>query len=216
MTKKGIIERIQKDGIWGSLFPRKYDFEGMLAEQGRQTSLFMERLRDWLDQRPRAEPADLVAMAHEVDAMRYDMEDKLMDAFSTPFDRQDIYTLSRRMDDILNDAVETAEEMYAFGVEPDDTIRGMVASLMDGTGHLAQAAGILSSEKERVEEIIPLVRESIHRIEDLYIAGMTRILSGHDPMTAMRKREIYHHLRDAGMSLRETQYILHKAVVGLP
>lgn len=216
MTKKGPIEHIRKRGIWESLFPRKYDFEGMLAEQGRQTCLLMERLRDWLDRRPLTDPADLVAMARKIDAMRYEMEDKLMDAFSTPFDRQDIYTLSRRMDDILNNAVETAEEMYAFGVEPDDTIRGMVASLLDGTGHLSEATGILSSRKERVEEIIPLVRESIHRMEDLYLSGMAGILSQDDPMAAMRKREIYHHLRDAGTSLRETQYILHKAVVGLP
>jgi len=205
-----------KRGLLECLFPRKYDFEGMLAEQGRRTCQLMESLLNWLDESPLSDPAGLVAMARDIDKLRYDMEDRLMDAFSTPFDRRDIYTLSRRMDDILNDTVETAREMYAFGVGPDDTIRGMVGSLREGVAHLTDAAAILSSDTERVEEIIPGVRDAIHRIEDMYIDGMAEILAGSDPMAAMRKREIYHHLRDAGTSLRKTLYILHNAVVGLP
>ncbi|HPX73563.1 MAG TPA: DUF47 domain-containing protein, partial [Methanoregulaceae archaeon] len=58
-------------------------------------------------------------------------------------------------------------------------------------------------------------REAMHRIEDLYIESMGILLNSDDALGAMKKREIYHHLRDAGRALRYTVDILHKAVVGI-
>jgi hypothetical protein len=34
-------------------------------------------------------------------------------------------------------------------------------------------------------------------------------------MAALRKREVYHHLRDAGRALRNTADIMHRTAVGL-
>ncbi|MBN1167304.1 MAG: DUF47 family protein [Methanospirillaceae archaeon] len=197
------------------IFPVRYDFEGMLEQQAAMTLQGITTFYTWMQEVPLQEPAGIEQQAALVDQMRYDLEEKLMDAFQTPFDRQDLYALSRQMDYILNFSKETAREMYVFGVQPDKATLAMAKALLCGTRHLAQGVRVFPLKTNEVKEIIPQARNYLHQIEDIYIQSMAALFSTDDPMDAMRKREIYHHLRDAGRALRKTLYLLHKAAVGL-
>lgn len=207
--------REKRRGLFDTIFPREYDFEGMLAHQAGRTLAGVQAFASWLEKIPLTEPVILGQIETEVDEIRYHLEEKLLEAFSTPFDRQDIYSLSRQMDYILNFTRETATEMFAFGVEPDEHIRKMVGGLLYGTEQVSAAVRIMSSDQKQVEQAIRKARKAMRTIEGDYIAGMQDLFSTGDPMTALRKREIYHHLRDAGRALRATVDILHKAVVGI-
>jgi hypothetical protein len=147
--------------------------------------------------------------------MRHELEDKLIRSFSTPFDRQDIYSISRQMDYILNFSKETAKEMNAFSVQADKTILAMARSLLSGTECISRGIRNLNSDKDAVEEEIRHARDAYHVIEEEYITGMTELLKTNDAMRALRTREIYHHLRDAGRAMRDTLDILHNAVIDL-
>ncbi|HPJ74540.1 MAG TPA: DUF47 family protein [Methanoregulaceae archaeon] len=203
------------EGIFSSIFPAKYDFEEMLSRQADRTLTGVKTLSDWLMTTPLGDPVVLKQMENEVDSLRYDLEEKLIDAFSTPFDRQDIYSLSRQMDYILNYTAEIAKEMYVFGVEPDEPIREMTRALLGGTRCMAEGVRVMNTDQKRVRRLIRRAREAMHRIEDHYIESMGILLNSDDALGAMKKREIYHHLRDAGRALRYTVDILHKAVVGI-
>jgi uncharacterized protein Yka (UPF0111/DUF47 family) len=207
--------RKKRRGLFDAIFPREYDFEGMLAHQAERTLAGVQAFTAWMDTLPLTDPVLLERIETEVDELRYRLEEKLLEAFSTPFDRQDIYSLSRQMDYILNFSRETAREMVAFGVEPDDHIRNMVRGLLSGTDQVAVAVRIMSNDQKQVEKTIREARKAMRAIEADYIAGMQDLFSTGDPMIALRKREIYHHLRDAGRALRSTVDILHKAVVGI-
>ena len=91
----------------------------MLALQSEWTVSGVKTFVAWLETRPLSDPHELQRMETEVDIMRQDLEEKLIQSFSTPFDRQDIFSISRQMDYILNFSNETVKEMYAFGVQPD-------------------------------------------------------------------------------------------------
>lgn len=213
--KKPEPDKKMKQSIFSSIFPREYDFEGMLAEQAEKTLTGVESLVIWLNTEPQKDPSHLVQIEEEVDAMRHRMEDKLINSFSTPFDRQDIYDLSRQMDYLLNFAKETATEMYTFGVGPDKTILAMAEALLRGTSFTVNGVKIINTRKDHIEDLIRKAGEEDHEIETLYVLGMAELFRTDDPMNALRKREIYHHLRDAGRALRKTLDILHHAVVGL-
>jgi len=202
-------------GLFSAIFPKEYDFESMLAEQADRTVAGVSVLVDWLKSDPLITPVELERIENEVDAMRHDMEEKLINSFSTPFDRQDIYSISRQMDYILNSSKETAKEMYVFGVCPDTPILAMAQSLYSGTSSVAQAIKIMNSDHERAQEIIREGRQAYNAIEDLYITGMAELFGTSDAMKAMKTREIYHHLRYAGRALRDTLDILHNAVIDL-
>lgn len=217
--KKGTLyKKIEPDGrrsIFSSIFPREYDFESMLKRQSERTVAGIEVFVVWLETVPISNPHELERIEIELDIMRHEMEDKLINSFSTPFDRQDIYIISRQMDYILNFAKETAKEMYAFGVKPDKPILDMATSLLKGTECISRGIKELNSDKNAVEEEIRHARDTYNVMEELYITAMADLLRTNDAMQALRTREIYHHLRDAGRAMRDTLDALHNAVIDL-
>ena len=203
----------EKPGLFAAIFPREHDFPAMLEEQSDRTVAGVRAFAAWLDRVPPDNPRELDMIEKEVDTLRHTMEEKLISSFSTPFDRQDIYSISRQMDYILNSSKDTAQEMYAFGVRPDPHIHAMAGFLLAGTECLARGIHALDTDKTVVEEEIRHARNSYNAIEERYITGMAELLRTDDAMQALRTREIYHHLRDAGRSLRDTLDILHNAVI---
>jgi uncharacterized protein Yka (UPF0111/DUF47 family) len=187
----------------------------MLADQADRTVAGVSILVGWLKVTPHTDPVELVQIEDEVDRMRHDMEEKLINSFSTPFDRQDIYSISRQMDYILNSAKETAKEMYAFGVGADPPILAMAQSLLFGASSVAQAIKVMNSDHKRAEAMIRQGRQAYNAIEDMYIAGMAELFKTGDAIQALKTLEIYHHLRYAGRALRDTLDILHNAVIDL-
>lgn len=202
-------------GLFASLFPRQYDFHAMLEAQADRTVSGVRLFAIWLETVPQTNPVHLQEIETEVDTMRHDMEEKLISSFSTPFDRQDIYSISRQMDYILNFALETAKEMNAFGVPPDPYIHAMTGYLLSGTECIARGIHALDEDKSLVEAEIRHARNSYNALEDRYIQGMAVLLKTNDAMQAIRTREVYHHLRDAGRAMRDTLDILHNAVIDL-
>ena len=205
----------KKKNVFDAFFPREYDFEAMLAVQSDWTVAGVKTFVAWLGTHPLSNPHELERLENEVDTMRHDMEDKLIQSFSTPFDRQDIYSISRQMDYILNFSKETAKEMYAFGVQTDPTILVMANHLLNGTECISRGIKKLNSDKDAVEQEIRHARDTYNTMEEIYISGMAELLSTNDAMYALRTREIYHHLRDAGRTMRDTLDILHNAVIDL-
>ena len=213
--QEGNLETKRKKNPFFEIFPREYDFESMLAQQSEMTVSGLQAFVIWLETHQPLDASELERIENNVDRMRHDMEEKLIRSFSTPFDRQDIYIISRKMDYILNFSNETAREMNAFGVEPDQPILGIAKYLLSGMQCISRGIKNLTSDKDAVEEEIRHARDAYHRIEELYISAMTELLKTNDAMNALRKREIYHHLRDAGRATRDTLDILHNAVIDL-
>ncbi|MDO8871509.1 MAG: DUF47 family protein [Methanoregula sp.] len=205
----------RRESLLSAIFPREYDFESMLALQSDRTVEGINAFVVWLETVPLVNSHELERFENEVDHMRHEMEDKLIRSFFTPFDRQDIYSISRQMDYILNFAKETAKEMYAFGVKPDTPIRQMAKNLLDGTMCISRGVKKLNSDKDAVEEEIRHARDTYNQMEDLYIASMADLFRTDDAMNALRTREIYHHLRDAGRAMRDTLDTLHNAIIDL-
>jgi hypothetical protein len=214
--KKGEdIKKTGEPGFFRTIFRREYDFEEMLALQADRTVSGVGILVSWLKETPQTDPVALEQAENEADALRHDMEAKLISSFSTPIDRQDIYSISRQMDYILNAARETAKEMYTFGVAADPQILAMSQSLLFGTSSVTQAIRAMNSDHARAEEMIRQGRQAYNAIEDMYIAGMADLFRTSDPMTVIKALEIYHHLRHGGRALRDTLDILHNALIDI-
>jgi len=215
IEQDGQKKRPERRSIIDRIFPLEHDFLQMLVEQAKQTRAGVEAFVAWLETGCAGTPDEVRRIEREQDRMRYELEEALIDAFSTPFDREDLYSLSRQMDYILNFASETAREMHAFGVAPDRAIGRMAHLLLEGTSAVVEGVSFMTTDEPRVRESIREGRAALHRIEDAYIDGLAEIFQGGDVMEALRRREIYHHLRDGGRALRGTLDVLHRAVVGL-
>jgi uncharacterized protein Yka (UPF0111/DUF47 family) len=209
----------QKDGkgrgVLDRIFPSGYDFYGMLGRQADQTALGVKALITWLESGAATDPVELIKEEDKGDQLRLEMERLLLEAFTTPFDRQDIYAMSRQMDHILNYSMSTAYEMRAFGVKPDEATMSMARSLLIGSELVARSVLLLKSDPREAERNIRRLREYEHDIEKTYVRSMTLVFASDEPIMAMKKREIYHHLKDAGRNMSITVDVLHRIIVGL-
>lgn len=208
-------DKEERKKIFSRLFPQEYDFNHMLQDQAEETREGVSKLIDWLEHGGGEEPKELLAVELKADDMRHDMESKLMKAFSTPFDRQDIYQISRQMDHILNYSLSTAQEMRAFDVHSDDAIMKMARALYDGTMKVEEAIKLMQKDSAKAEGMISNIRVYEHEIEDTYISAMSAVLLVDEAIDAVKKREVYHHLKDAGRTLSITIDILHRIIVGI-
>lgn len=206
MEKRNIIDRI---------FPIKYHFHQMLYMQAKSNAMGVNALFNWLKSGSEKESEALTQHVKEADAIRMEMEKNLTEAFSTPFDRGDIYSISVGMNRVLKYAESTMLSMKTFDVEADDTIINMVEQLKSGVDIFAEAVGDLKKNHDKSEESVIKMRETHREIEKLYMDGMVFVFAGADPMGAIKKREVYHHIKDASTNLEETVDVLHRIIVRL-
>lgn len=206
---------MENRGIMSKLFPIKYDFYKMLEDQATADSDAVSALICWLDGAAPEHEEQLNMFASKADDVRMELEKKLVEAFSTPFDRGDIYYISITMRKSLEYAITTLTSMKAFEVEPDDIIRGMASKLKLGAETFVSAVSELRIEPKKAELFIPSIRGTHTDIEQLYRDGMCGVFGGGDAMNALRHREIYHHLKDASKYLDNAIDILHRIIVRL-
>ena len=200
----------------GSIFPPKYDFLGMLMAQSDKNWEGVKALTDWLRIGDLGmPPSDLDRIEQEADDLRHNMESLLLEAFSTPFDRQDIYSISRQMDYILNFSLSTAIEMRAFKVRPDQAMTGMADNLLHGMEMVRDAIHIMTKDPAKASGMVRQMRRWEREIEVQYVTGLAALFDSNDPVEVMKKREIYHHMKDAGRALSITIDILHRIIVEL-
>jgi len=93
------------------LIPREERFFDLFEEQGRNIVAAAERLREMIFDFSDA-PAKSMAikeLEHVGDVLTHDLIRKINTTFVTPFDREDVYALASRLDDVL-DLIEAAAD----------------------------------------------------------------------------------------------------------
>ena len=206
MKKKGFLDR---------LFPPKYDFYGMLSRQAELTAQGVTALTDWISAPGAINSERLLQLAAEADAVRMKMEEELIEAFATPFDRQDIYTFSVRMDRIIEFAKFTVLDMQSYSVATDDYIVEMAMALRRGTRDLAQATALLRDDPQKVAALIDDMRWANAAVLSFYREALADLFRSTDAINALKRREVYHSLKDAAEYLDLVVDVLHRIVVRL-
>jgi uncharacterized protein Yka (UPF0111/DUF47 family) len=196
-------------------FPVKYNFYSMLNDQAELTAKAVSILVRWLKSQSKEDKEALLKCEAECDEVRRNLESKIVEAFTTPFDRQEIYAVSVEMDKILDFTRSTLEAMEAFDVKTDDTITKMLEMLEEGTAVFSEAVKMLEKDTLRVQNKIVKIRGIQAAVELYYREGMVLVFKGTDAMQAIKHREVYHHIKDASVYLGYTVDIFHRIVVRL-
>ena len=116
--------------IFGS--KREIDFYELLLSQSEKTLAGCQALVRFLDNE--GEPEELLKLEQEADDIRRILIDELNQTFITPMDREDIFMLSRAVDDVLDHAYNTVKEMDIFEVESNEFLLHMAELLQKGAG----------------------------------------------------------------------------------
>jgi hypothetical protein len=197
------------------IFPPKYDFHGMLRQQAELTAQAIEAFVKWLEDGAKGPAEEFNKLKKEADEHRWHLEDELILAFSTPFDRTDIYDFSRQMDRIIDSASDTAKEMREFNVGPDEPVMAMADLLSKAVRSLSDALQLLESDPKAAEKQVPSMRRLHKDVERSYLDAISFLLTGEVTMDKMKRKEIYHNFKTVMKNVGFTVDIFHRVVVSL-
>jgi predicted phosphate transport protein (TIGR00153 family) len=134
----------------------------------------------------------------EGDAARRVLIDELLHTYATPFDREDLFALSRAIDDILDAANETAVELAMYRIGPPEGLNEIVKVLLEGARHISAAVGELLDHPGVAAEHAVRAKRSENRIDSLYHQAVGQLFDSSAEMSQILKsREIYRHLKNS-------------------
>ncbi len=153
----------------------------------------------------------------EADEARRILIDELNRTFVTPFDREDIFTLSRTIDDVLDYAYSTVSEMELFKVQTTPYMKRMSSLLRDAAYELQMAVDRLVSHPHVAGDHAQRAKSLENRVEDVYreaLADLFCDVSDIDHViTILKCREIYRHLSNAADRGDEAANVIADIVV---
>ena len=160
------------------------------------------------------ENANLVRnIEREADELRRILIEELDRTFVTPIDREDIFALSRAIDDVVDYANTTVDEMEIYEVKGDAHIQEMVNILRKAARELNDAVKILKDYPKIASEHALKAKAYENTIEKAYHVALADLFKGADTVYMLKMREIYRHLSNAADRGDEAANIISSIVM---
>jgi predicted phosphate transport protein (TIGR00153 family) len=198
---------------------RESVFVKMIREQASLTLEGMEALKDFLTTGDPAASALLNAKEKAADEARRILIDELNKTFVTPFDREDIFSLSRTIDDVLDYGYSTVSEMEILKVKPTSYMQRMSSLLRDAANEIFMAVERLQDHPAVSNDHAQRAKALENRVEDVYREAVADLFSGAEDIQhvvmMLKLREVYRHLSNAADRGDEAANVICDIVVKL-
>jgi predicted phosphate transport protein (TIGR00153 family) len=180
---------------------RQNVFLKLIHDQASLTLEGLEALKAFMISRDPSASALLSTKEKEADEARRILIDELNKTFITPFDREDIFSLSRTIDDVLDYAYSTVSEMEILNVEPTDYMQKMASILRDAAYELMMAVDRLENHPGVANDHAQRAKSLENRVEEVYREALADLFSGGEDIQhvirMLKSREVYRHLSNA-------------------
>jgi len=191
-------ESNENHGWLGRFFKPRFDFYSLLASQAATTLKGMEALELWIAEGAEGRCQTVRDLEHEADRQKLELQKCLVESLITPFDREDIYDLSARLDEVINAAKSTVKEMEALEMTGENlAIAKMSKNLVNGTRHLSRSFALLGSNFQESTSEAALARKSESKFERIYRKSMQELFVQNDAKMILRTIEVYKAMNNA-------------------
>ncbi len=153
-------------------------------------------------------------LEHACDELTHTISTKLNKSFITPFDREDIYTMSTALDDIVDLIDDAARAIIDFDVQEIKSYAREFAVVIERMAEqLREIIAILKKPKNVTQRLV-----EIHRLEnegdDIYHAAIAQLFhEEHDPLTVLKWKEIYEKLEAAVDRCENVANIIESVII---
>src|SRR5512141_2216558 len=131
--------------MFGFFKKREEVFHKLIQQQASITYDGVKLLVKYFETQDKEVAEELALKEKEADEVRRILIDELNRTFVTPFDREDIFSLSRSIDDVIDYADSTVSEMVTLNVKPTQYMQRMATLLKDAAYEIYQ--GVLRLHK---------------------------------------------------------------------
>jgi len=196
---------------------RQNKFISLIIEQAALTLKGLDLLKEYMDSQTPETAQQITAAEKEADEVRRILIDELNRTFITPFDREDIFALSRAVDDMLDYGYTTVDEMEILKVKPTEYMLRIASLLRDAASEIHLAAQRLEHHPGVAAEHAQRAKALENRVENVYREALAELFSGPEDVKhvvkMLKKREVYRHLSNAADRGAEAANIIADVVV---
>ena len=196
---------------------RPNTFLKLLNDQASLTLQGMDLLKDYMNDQGAAVARKLTTTEEEADEVRRILIDELLRNFITPIDREDIFALSRAIDDVIDYANTTVDEMEILSVEPTLYMRRMASLLRDAAFEIHMGVQRLKDHPRVASEHAQRAKALENRVEHVYREAVAELFKGPEDVghvvQMLKMREVYRHLSNAADRGDEAGNIIADIVV---
>ena len=184
------------------IFKRREDkFQKLIEQQAALAYDGMKLLVKYLEEPNKDIAEELSLKEKEADEVRRILIDELNRTFVTPFDREDIFSLSRTIDDVVDYADTTVSEMSVLNVKPTPFMLRIATLLKDAAYEINHAVMRLPSHPNVAVDHAQRAKALENRVEGVYREAIADLFSGpedvHHVVEMLKMREVYRHLSNA-------------------
>lgn len=131
------------------------------------------------------------SVEHECDEITHSITTKLNKSFITPFDREDIYTLSVALDDVCDyiDAAARAVVMYDIH-ETDGFAQELAVIIQKLAAEIHGAVGMLKDAKGMEQHLLDIQRLE-NDADEVYFRAMAALFKNTDAVKIIKWKELY-------------------------
>ncbi|MDI1462795.1 DUF47 family protein [Catellatospora sp. KI3] len=155
----------------------------------------------------------IAEIEHVGDAHRGRLVAELGAALTTPIDREDLFRLSRSVDDVLDHLRDYVRETDLYGVRLDAGAVAMLEQVAIGLRELRRALDRLIERPAEAAEAALAAHKRSGRVRHLYAQALADLLSGDITAPVLKQRELLRRLDVVGLRLAECADALADAML---
>ncbi len=179
---------------WRRLISSEPDFFALLSKHASVVDEGVKALHRYLSQRDERDAIRVRQLEKDADDLRRELRGEIFDAFSTPIDREDLFYLSRRLDEVINYAKHTLRDVQILDTPTTSLTREMSAALVEGSGHLLEAIRHLPAADATCHHHARAAKNCENDVTKLYPRALKALFEGEDVKEILKQWELLRNL----------------------
>jgi predicted phosphate transport protein (TIGR00153 family) len=212
-----VFNKVTEAFMFGFFKKREEVFHKLIQQQASITYEGVKLLVKYMETQDKDIAEELALKEKEADEVRRILIDELNRTFVTPFDREDIFSLSRSIDDVIDYADSTVSEMVVLKVKPTQYMQRIATLLKDAAYEIFQAVQRLQKNPSVAIDHAQRAKALENRVEGVYREAIADLFTGpediHHVVEMLKFREVYRHLSNAADRGDEAGNIIADIVV---
>lgn len=145
----------------------------------------------------------MTAIEHQGDSQREQLVAELSRALITPIDREDLFRLSRSVDDVLDNLRDFLREWELYGVNSMHTFGPLLDAVVECITELRRAVNDLTVDSSRVAQGALASKKANSKIRRLYQLETANLFKKELSIDTLKRRELLRRLDVVGLRLGE-------------
>lgn len=181
--------------------PPQSNFANLLVAQSKLAVDCVEALQDYL-KKPNSKRRDQARQIEkDADEIQRILIHELEDTFVTPLDREDIFALSRAVDDFIDYVYDTVDELEIFQLSASEGMNELTGLLLKMANELHLSMQRLLDHPRVAYEHARRIKGLENQVETAYRIQLADLFNGPENtaeiMTMLKTREVLRHMSNA-------------------